>query len=136
MIRKSSSRSQCCFKRIIPNTKTCCITGEVVDRGLTCPCAPSGEWLRVERDRLATLTSAMDQLGKRVATAAEENFDKLKKTEETIKRADSFATELGKELCNLLRLNIQDPECRNIETSILEDRFERKRFLQNISSLS
>ena len=53
----------------------------------------------------------------------------MRKTEAELGLNDAAASKLGKELCSLLKLSASDPECRNIEKQILENRLERKRFI-------
>jgi hypothetical protein len=101
----------------------------VVDRALTCPCVPSGGWLQVERERLEVLTAALGKIDALIRQAAATNLEHKKMLETELGLNDVAAFQLGEELCGLLKLSVSDPECRNIETQIVENRLERKRFI-------
>ena len=101
-----------------------------MDRALTCPCVPSGGWLQVERERLEVLTAALGKIDALIRQAAATNLEHKKMLETELGLNDAAAFQLGEELCGLLKLSVSDPECRNIETQIVENRLERKRFIQ------
>jgi len=97
----------------------------VVDHTLTCPCVPSGDWLQVERERLEVLTAALGKIDALIRQAAATNLEHKKMLEIELGLNDVAAFQLGEELCGLLKLSVSDPECRNIEMQIVENRLER-----------
>lgn len=97
----------------------------MVDRVLTCPCVPSGGWLQVERERLEVLAAALGKIDALIRQAAAKNLEHKKVLETELGLNDVAAFHLGEELCGLLKLSVSDPECRNIETQIMENRLER-----------